>query len=175
MRKKHSEPTPTKQKRKPNRNRRSTLELAGFSRANLAVIRFIVDQSKVPFEQVLSDVVENGIITVMPMYETMIEFRKSREVKLKSLFEPRHDEPSTSEPTGPGSADEPDELVKVQYQSPGAYPSDVNGNSVDPEHGVANGSDDVVVRSRLAQRVTRLLSALTPRTSRSSWIEEDGT
>ena len=144
MRKKRSEPTPTK----PKRNRRSNLELAGFSKAHLTLIRKISEQSKVPIEQVFSDLIENGLITVMPMYETMIEFRKSREVKLKSLFEPRHDEPSTSETTGPGSADEPDELVEVQYQSPGAYPSDVNGNSVDPEHGVANGSDDVVVRSR---------------------------
>lgn len=91
------------------RRRRTNLELAGFGREHLRTIRQISEQSRVPIDQVLADVIENGLITVMPIYDSMIEFRKSRATRLTNLF--NRNEPINSEPTGQGSTEEQPELV----------------------------------------------------------------
>jgi hypothetical protein len=100
------------------RKRRTNLELAGFSRSHLTTVKRISDESRVPLEQVFADIIENGLISVMPMYETMIEFRKSRETKLKTLFSPKYNELPPEEPIGQGITEEQSELVTIEHRVP---------------------------------------------------------
>jgi hypothetical protein len=137
MKKKLDSNKPTK-----TRMRRSNLtyfrkaDLAGFSKEHLRTIRRISDQSRVPIDQVLSDVIENGLITVMPMYESMIEFRKSRETKLKSMFEPKQNEFPFSEATGLGSAEEPARLdIRGEDTGQGEGNLEGDGEFVHVEYG----------------------------------------
>jgi hypothetical protein len=116
--KKKSDSTKVVKAPSEKRKRRTNLELAGFSRRHLTTVKRISDESRVPLEQVFGDIIENGLISVMPLYESMIAFRKSRETKLKTMFSPKQNELPPAEPTGPGITEEQDELVTIEHRVP---------------------------------------------------------
>jgi hypothetical protein len=101
------------------RARRSNTELLKVPRVAMQRIREVAQQSKMPIDQVFSDVLENGLLTIGEMYSGIIEFRKAREQR----WNEQNAKPDKSETP-------PDE--SIEYPRPGSASEDTgNGSTVD--------------------------------------------
>jgi hypothetical protein len=109
---------------KPNGRPPSVINI---SARKMRVIRRISEQARVPFQQVSDDVIDNGLLTVLPMYENMIEFRRTRETRLKTLF--KKDEPIPSESTGQRIAEEQPELAPIEHEPTAGSAGFTNGDA----------------------------------------------
>jgi hypothetical protein len=124
---------------KPNGRPPSVINI---SARKMRVIRRISEQARVPFQQVSDDVIDNGLLTVLPMYENMIEFRRTRETRLKTLF--KKDEPLPSEPTGQGIATEQPELAPIEHEPPQESAGLTNGDAAPIRAEIDEGPGDAL-------------------------------